>query len=104
MAAFKDVEGLFFEKNLLELRKIGWQPGCRLVWYGDNFLCQSFGNIGGPWSAFDTVGRKSFEFWVVGRVIATVGNEKDAALAGSVGKLANVGQQPFGAGDVEFAA
>src|SRR5712671_5602654 len=104
MLAFEDVEGLLFEKDLLELRQIGWQPGCRLVWYGDNLLRQRFGNIGGSWSAFDTVGRKSFEFWVVSRVIAAVRDEKDAALAGSIGELADVGQQTFGAGNIEFAA
>ena len=50
------------------------------------------------------MGWKCFELWIVLGVVATVRDQKDAALAGGVCEPANVGEQAFGAGHVEFAA
>ena len=54
--------------------------------------------------AFDTVRGESGELRVILGVIAAVRNEKNAVLAGGIGKAPNVGQQFFGARHIELAA
>ena len=103
MPAFKDVKRLFFEMNLLILRKIARQRCCQVVRDSDNFLRQGFGNDCGANCAFDAMGRKCFELGIVFRMVATMRDQKNAALAGGVCKPANIREQSFGAGYVEFA-
>jgi len=102
--ALEDVERLFLEKNLIELQKIVWQRGQRLVRDGDDFLRQSFGNNRGARRAFDAVRRKRLELRIVLRVVAAMRDQKHAALAGSVRKPPNIRKQFFGAGHVELPA
>ena len=65
MAAFEDVERLFFEMNLLVWREVARQfRGC-IIRDGDSFLRHCFGNVCGAWRAFDAVRRKGCEFGIV---------------------------------------
>lgn len=100
--ALKDVEGLLFQEDLLVLRKILRQR-CRFVRHPEHALGQRFWNQLGSGCPFDAMRRKGLELGIVLRVIATMRDEKDAALAGDIGKLSDVGQQTFRTGHVQLS-
>jgi len=100
----KDVERLFFQENLLVLRKIVWQRCRGLVRYREDLVGQRLRNKLGTAGSFDAMRWKRLEFGIVLGVVATMGNQKDAALSSSVRKPSDVRKQSFGAGHIELAA
>src|SRR5258708_17411295 len=54
VTAFKNIQRLFFEMDLLVGREVGRDCCCWIVRYGDNLFRQRLGNICGTWGAFDT--------------------------------------------------
>ena len=91
VAAFEDVERLLFEKNLLVWRQVAGQRVRGFVRDGDDVLSKCFGNICGAGGSFDAVWREGRELRIILGVIAAMRDQKNAALAGSIGQPADIG-------------
>src|ERR1700676_5548002 len=75
-----------------------------LVRNRDNWVRQSFPHKIGTLGPFDAMRRKCLELRIILRVVTTMGNKKDMALAGGIRKPSDVRKQSLGAGHVELSA
>ena len=104
MPAFKDVERLLFKEDLLVLRKIMWQRRRGLIRDNEHMLSQRFLDKIGARGSFYTMGRKNLELGIILRVVATMGDEKNQAVAGCICKLSDIRKQSFSPRHVELSA
>ncbi len=104
MAALEDVERLFFQYDLLVLRKILGELRAGFIRYCDEFVRQGFGHQFRARRPADAVWRKLRELRIVCFVDAAVGNKKDAAFTCRNREAAEIWQKFLGAGNVEFPA
>ena len=74
VSRLKDIESLFFEKDLLVRRKVGGDGGAGVVGNAENFFGESLGNEVGAFRFLYAVGRERGELGVVGDVVAAVGD------------------------------
>src|SRR5690349_8256701 len=103
MTAFKNIQSLFLQQNLLKLREVGGQGSALQVWNFCYFLGQSFGHILGTRCALYAMWRESCEFRIAFRVKTSVRDKEHFSAARGIGQPAEIGQEFFSSRYVQFA-
>ncbi len=85
VAGLEDIEGLFFEEDLLVGGEVCGDLGVFLVGDAENFLRKGFGDEVSACGLLQAVRVESGEFGVVEDVVAAVGDEEHFLFAGCVG-------------------